>query len=209
MIRIFILLFLLSNTYSNAQYQYIFDCLTKYSVRNPKVGPKEEAVLYSNSKDSSYYLKVYRKEKQLHATLFDLRNKLQHEYKVLQHVNNDDVFFNFSYLGSREREKVAENFNYTIENNAVGTVLTVRSLKKNSELYTLTMNTAPSETNTFNGFIHSVFCPFVGFDGIKSDEPIFVNTAVLKSKTSVCEFSLQEFKQVSLLLEVPHDRAIK
>jgi hypothetical protein len=97
---------ILSSIICNGQ-SFKFDLLTKYSTESFDF--YRESVVYSNSKNSDYFLFVRENT----ATICDLKNTTLHHFNVLKKTsNNGEIFYEFFYESSEHT-----NYHYRLIHN--------------------------------------------------------------------------------------------
>ncbi|MBU4538010.1 MAG: hypothetical protein L6264_13375 [Weeksellaceae bacterium] len=95
--KIFILTLFFLFISGNSQ-TYSFDFLTKY-VSGEKA-KQHETVMYFNTDDFSYYLKILRTPYDFTAYLFDENLMKIHQFNIIEQKNNSDITFVFQYKSS-------------------------------------------------------------------------------------------------------------
>lgn len=206
--KITVFTFLIVSFLTSAQ-SYDFTTLTKY--KTVFEGNEREDVTYSNLKNDTYFLKIFKETNILTARLYDLKNNTVHNFGVIEHIVKNEINFEFKYKNSinltidKNRFTGYEYEFKTIHTDSLSAEI-ILNIYKNSgrktAVLTLNLVTTKKPENQFHLFQFSCLHPFE-FENIKTNDPFLVINA--KGKTlnnKSIEHTLTIIKDVDFRLKI-------
>ena len=189
---------------------YSFDFLTKYVSKDLKGNAQKDQVIYFNSDDFSYYLRLFRTPQSFYAILSDLKGRQTHVFDVVEQKNQGGINFKFKYVESKKmlinKEKY-KNFRFEFEEISSDSlnlkIYNSKKAKRPTDEYSFIVKSANKPM--FPMMRISAMFPFNDF----SDLVLNRNVIVQKSKLTCrlhkcnCEIVLAEHKNVELDLKIP------
>lgn len=200
------LTFLFFCLYVNAQ-SYSFDFLTKYKLKLNDPKREMESVNYFNSDDFSYYLRLMKAPDTFLAILRDSERMLAHRFTVVETKVKGEIIFSFTYDYSFKlngRAKGIEpriNFNEISESPKQVVMKTYTSKKAKKPVSEHLLTLAPANKNLF---------PMYNISRSKETDyhveypgNFIVTRGEITEGKARCEFVLDEYKNVELVLSLP------
>ena len=199
---------LLCTVYGAAQ-TYAFDFVTKYAL-NAKNDKRQESVVYFNSDDFSYNLRLQKSPGHFRAILTDEDEKTAHRFDVAESRIKGEIVFSFTYTDSFKLNGTVKIYSRNefseIPGNPKQVLMKVYHLKrakKPSHEHLLTLQ--PANKNLFAMYsISRSHAPF-SLMNKSVDYPgnyIVVRDEITESKVK-CELVLEEHRNVDLVLNLP------
>jgi hypothetical protein len=204
---LYLMLFLLFISNIQAQ-KFEFDLLTKY--QSMMKNYIHESVIYSNSKNEKYFLYVDGNTESKNAILYDFANMISHNFKVKESKIQNEMFFEFEYLNSKNINLENKFGEFELEYKSIGNDSLKKEIKidiydktkKLRESYVLRVK--KSKTNLFPLFRFSCLHPLEFNQNINLPENIMVENAIgttLSGKT--IEHKLLYNKELKFEIEIP------
>lgn len=205
----YFLAFIFAFVLSSAQ-TYSFDVLTKYisAGKNNKI--LSENVVYFNSDNFNYYLRLMRGPEYFYAYLFDNELNKVHEFEVIENKNGKEIVFRFEYVASNKLVKNTisqKNYRYEWSESSndvkILKIFKTKKAKKPTKEYQFFFK--KSDKNLFPIFRISVMHPFEDNSMINIADNLIVEKArsICTNPPCSCDFRLDDYKSVSLNLVIP------
>lgn len=195
----------------NAQ-KYSFNTLTKYSSKYDKIN--REQIVYSNSKNDSYFLGLIKNQYSFAANLYDYENLKIHRFTVIESKIKNEIFYKFKYEKTNElfyfKKKYYSKYVFAFQtlnlNDSIRKVkLNVyKNSKKKKSLIEYELEIKNYSDNLFPAFRISCVHPYEGLDKLN----IFENGVVMKATGETfsgheIKFKLEELKRINFELDIP------
>ncbi len=208
-----LLLIFFNITIINAQ-MYEFNTLTKYLTTFQQ--DKTERIIYTNSDDDTYSLRVIKYACSFKAVLIDYQNLKIHNFEVIEINTTDEITWGFAYENTMKIEKYSkDNFSKHIfdfktmeSNDSIKKIrLSVyRNSKKRKLWMVLDLELKEHKLNLFPAFRINCIHPYEFATKLN----IFENYIVLNAKGnslygSCIEHKLLEYKAVKFELTLPNN----
>ena len=159
----------------NYPINFKFDLLTNYVVIvNNK---KKQEIIYSNSKDDNYLLKINGSGKRHRATLYDFKKSVIHSFKVIHKVKKE---FKYQHSTNYFNNKINYSFE-ELESNIKYKKIKVL-VSENSKITWQIITLENSEHNFFSIYRVSCLHPYEKFDKIKYPGNYIVTSGIGKTK---------------------------
>lgn len=186
---------------------YQFDVLASYEMSRPKYVKPMENVVYSNTENQQYYLKVHRYDSEFFAILFDHQSKLKHVFNVNETKKGNAPFFDFSYVETQKLKPEISSFtNFRFElnqfnsNNVHLKIFNGKNKKKVNSEYDFTLE--ENEKNLFFIFRQALMHSYENWTDLDPNRKGIVKKALWKNKKNT-EISLKTFKEVNFTITLP------
>ncbi|WP_332029020.1 hypothetical protein [Kaistella sp.] len=207
--KFYFLAFIFAFVLSSAQ-TYSFDVLTKYNSLGKNNKIHNENVVYFNSDNFNYYLRLLRGQEYFYAYLFDNELNKVHEFNVIEKINGKEIVFSFEYVNSKKliRNPISQkNFSYEWSESSndvkILKIYKTRKAKKPNQEYQFSFK--KSNKNLFPIFRISVMHPLEDNNMINIADNLIVEKArsICNNPPCSCDFRLADYKNVSLELVIP------
>ena len=203
----FFTIFLVSFFVYSYSQKYDFDAVSVYATENKKLNTTFNNVMFSNTKNPGYFLKIKNIGNHLLAYLYDLSDNQQHIFKAFDNKNNQEQPFTFEYLAS---EKITFEKSFSkIEslvisknrNNKTATIKVVKN-KNKKPIGEYHLNFDDDERNLFFIFKNNYFSLMEDYRDFEIKESGLVINAMFYGNSN-CSYVLKKFAPTKLQLTVP------
>ena len=208
--KIFITLFFITSLYVKAQ-DYEFDTMTLYSTKFKQLETKTSN--YTNSKISSYSLRISNYTDYSEAKVFDYKNGKIHYFKINEVKSKNEITTNFIYQNSyniETDEKLYSKYVYDFETVEESTDLkkvklnVYKNSKKKKSIVYFDLNLKPNDSNLFHAIRLSCIHLFGFIQKFDINENCIVESAkAVTHDGQIVEHTLLEYKKVNLILRIP------
>ena len=195
------LMLLLNFSYLHSQTVYTFDQVVK-STFSTRSMPNQKQTHFFNSKDQSFFMRVFKKGDSLIAKLCDVDQKKAHFFYALDH---DQQKFQFLETKSYEIDPMNKVFEFSelgTKTPAEELFVTVRDPEKTEKAY---YNLKVREVNNdlFHVFKFSVLDD-LGISPLWSGQNFLVVEAIGENSNGICQqYKLDSIQNVQLALNIP------
>jgi hypothetical protein len=190
--------------------EFEFDVMTNYSYKNGD--NTNNIIVFTNSKDNTYYLKLLNVIDSWEARLYDYKELKIHYFNVIEEKTkvgfiNRYVYKNTTPISSTEiREFKDYTFEFkTIEESENSKIMILnifKNVKKKKPLRSFQLELIPNSVNSFNGCKVSCIHPYELIEKLYLDEECLVkNIKDLTYKTH--DYNLVDHQIINLKLTSP------
>ncbi len=188
---------------------YFFNTLVKYTSGN------RESILYTNSKNDAYYLRVLKLNDVLIADILDVETSKVHSFNIVETKSKEEIIFDFSYIKTDEFNNGFEKTysDYVIDfqeierNDSIRKVklIVYKNKKKKKIIIEYFLEIKDHSENLFPSFRQSCMHPMETFQKLN----IFENGVVINASGNSffnnknITTKLEEIKEVNLELKIP------
>lgn len=208
--KILVLLIFFTISYCKAK-TYEFDTLIQYTTSIDNKKATNSVAKYSNSKDDSYFLSLYRTVSDFEARLFDYKNEMIYTFDVIETKTNEGITFKFDYRRSDPfyfRDLHSNNV-FTFEtlesNDSIKKVkLNVyKNAKKKKLILYYDLEIKESKKNLFPSFRISSIHQYEFNRKLNLENCIVLKAVGTTVTGQKIENKLLEYKEASFTLDVP------
>lgn len=195
---IFIIILLSAQTYDfNKEVIYIFENGNR----------KSESIIYVNTKNDTYYLKIFRNEEKSFARLYDFKKNRIHHYDLIEIKGRNDKF-DLKYIDSeRYYDHLGMNYNsygYEFLENSGKNLLNIYQTKKKKKIYkNFEFETEENEENLFPAFRISCLHPFEYNNQLTFNKNVVVKKSKITYKENTCDCNLKKIENINFTLNIP------